>query len=155
MYGIDKYPVVKLVDLQKAFKGSDKGLAIAQLVFKVGSDGMCELRASKPKNSMKLHFNLRKYIGEAQYVWRNVAFLVSPNSKHHCMPVMAEFDLPGHPLYEGKSYFDLSEDEKIMIRLWEKQRKNELKTIEDMIVNLIPKAEWHGVHRWGRALGNW
>ena len=40
------------------------------------------LRAAKPSNA-----------GDAAYVWRMVAFQVSPIPQHHCLPVCADFDI--------------------------------------------------------------
>lgn len=52
-----------------------------------GNDATTRLRASQPP--------LDDDTGrEASYVWRMVAFFISPNQKHGCMPVTAEFKLP-------------------------------------------------------------
>jgi len=84
------------------------------------------IRATKPKIVKN-----DSITGKAAYVWRMVVFLVSPISQHHCMPVTADFDLPG----------DFDERNFLM---------KELKPLEDKIVNSIPKSEWHGVKRWAR-----
>lgn len=49
------------------------------------------LRASKPP----VDNDLDPESGKAAYVWRMVAFMASPMPAHRCMPVCAEFDLPG------------------------------------------------------------
>jgi hypothetical protein len=72
--------------------------------------------------------------GRAAYLWRMVAFNVSPHPRHHCMPVCAEFDLPG----EGADRRRLVE---------------ELDALADRIVNAVPRDQWHGVIRWGNAPG--
>ena len=68
--------------------------------------------------------------GDTQYVWRMVAFFVSPVRAHQCMPVMAEF-------YIGE-------------RDWDKRRARtkELDQIVDAVVNAVPVEEWNGVRRW-------
>ena len=93
------------------------------------------LRASKPKD------------GFAAYVWRMVAFQVSPNSQHHCRPMTAEYGFPSD--YFGRdaqgSYEESSARRKAKVA--------ELTLIVDAMVETLPKSQWHGVKRWGRALG--
>lgn len=81
------------------------------------------LRASKPKD------------GRAAYVWRMVAFTVSPNSRHQCMPCTADF---------GIDCGDYNERRAIC---------RELDKIVDQIVKAVPVTEWHGVRRWGQVFG--
>lgn len=88
----------------------------------VGSDGC--LRASKPK----------KADGDAKYLWRMLVFGLSPNEKHQCLPVMAEFDLDG-------SFAERQERAKVLDAL---ARRLEV---------TVPVAERHGTLKWGRALG--
>ena len=90
-----------------------------------------KLRATKPKD------------GEAAYVWRMTAFMVSPISAHQCMPVTADFDMP-------EKYWDRSNPNSHKER---RARCKELDALSDKMVNAIPKQNWHGVRRWGRALG--
>lgn len=73
--------------------------------------------------------------GETAYIWRMVAFYTSPKSQHHCMPIMADFDLNGH-----------TNDARMALA-------KRLDKIVDKIVNQIPKEQWYGVGRWGRAFG--
>ena len=40
------------------------------------------LRTAKPKA-----------IAEVQYIWRNIAFMISPKRQHNCMPFGCDFDL--------------------------------------------------------------
>lgn len=96
------------------------------------------LKASKPKAKKHDDPNI---VGKAQYVWRMVAFQVSPKPQHHCMPVCACFDLPAFN-DDGKWKSDIA-------RTMEKSLDN----IIDVIVNAVKMSEWHGVHRWGKALG--
>lgn len=79
--------------------------------------------------------------GDAAYVWRWVAFQISAKPAHHCMPVMAEFDL----------VFDMADPLR-----HEKRRKrgDELTELANRIVNAcVPLRNQHGIMRWGRALG--
>lgn len=94
------------------------------------------LRASKPtvkKNDPRT--------GEAAYVWRMVAFQVSPNGKHQCMPVTADWDLS----------YDMQDPQRFEKR---RARAKELDALVDRIVMAcVPLPRQHGVMRWGRALG--
>jgi hypothetical protein len=108
-----------------------------------------ELRASKPpvprmiQTSEVDQYGIHNYnfksesdanMGRTAYIWRMVAFMVSPISQHHCMPVMADFDVPGH--------YD--------------ERRSETKRLDlivDKIVDSIPAREWHGVARWAGLIG--
>lgn len=102
-----------------------------------------ELRASKPPVAKQVEGADKRYhyvteadanTGRTAYIWRMVAFYISPMSQHHCMPITCEWELPGN--------FD--------------ERKVEAKALDaivDKIVNSVPKEQWHGVIRWGKALG--
>lgn len=83
------------------------------------------LRASKPGN----------VDGRSMYIWRLVAFYVSPMRQHQCMPITADFDLP------GENYHD-----RLMLA-------RELDKIVDKVTDTIPMSEWYGVKRWGQAYG--
>ena len=72
--------------------------------------------------------------GKAAYLWRMVAFHVSPVPQHHCLPVMADCDLPGD--FNSR-----------------KELAKSLNDLADKIVMAIPKQQWQGIIRWGRALG--
>lgn len=106
-------------------------IRIAQQVVKVSKDNTTagHLRSTKPKD------------GEAAYVWRMVAFNVSPNRQHQCMPMTADFDMPDH--YWG--------DDGAAKR--RRARCKELDVLVDALVKAVPKEQWHGVRRWGHALG--
>lgn len=118
------YPVI---DLSKSgLTGRD--LEIAQRCLR--RDGT--LRASKPDP---------KKDGEAAYVWRLVAYYISPNPKHHCNPCSHDFDLPDI-YWKGEG-----------ARERRRAREAELKTVIDAMCDCVPKTQWHGVRRWGRALG--
>ena len=72
--------------------------------------------------------------GDAQYVWRMVAFVVSPRPEHHCMPMMADCYIDGD--YATR-----------------KRRRVELDEIVDRIVDVVPVHDWHGTQRWARVWG--
>jgi len=78
---------------------------------------------------------------KAMYVWRMVVFCVSQKRSHQCMPVCADFDLPAQD-NQGKWSCSIARD-----------MAKELKELEDIILDCIDKREWHGINRWGRALG--
>lgn len=112
-----------------------------------------ELRASKPKppkmEQMVNPYSVREWdgmiynyaddegcrAGMSAYVWRMVAFQVSPNPKHHCMPVMAFCDVPG---------------------FWRGMERRELEAWGDrivaVVVDAVPVGQWHGVRRWSKVL---
>ena len=94
------------------------------------------IRLSKPKIK-----NTDHKTGKAAYIWRMLAFQVSKNPVHHCMPVCATFDLP--------AYDDCGR--------WRSNLANEmardLKVIEDEIMKQISCLQWYGIKKWSRALG--
>ena len=112
---------------------TDAELEIASLVVKKNG----AIRATKPKVEREDD----PISGKAAYVWREVVFCVSQKPAHQCMPVTAEFDLPA---------FD--ENGKWSSKVAREMGK-ELKVLIDKIVNSVPKNEWHGINRWGRAFG--
>ena len=70
--------------------------------------------------------------GRTAYIWRHVAFNVSPDSQHHCMPCTDIF----------------------YIQDWtDKAEIARLDAIVDVVVKSIDPRLWYGVNRWGRALG--
>lgn len=86
------------------------------------------IRASKPKV-------ISYTTGMAAYVWRMTVFMVSPKPAHQCMPVCADFDLDVKDFAARRAL------------------TKELDKLVDKIVNAVDKTEWHGISRWGRALG--
>lgn len=99
------------------------------------------LRAGKPKieydivekNGRKLRYPNDK-TGKTAYLWRMVAFHVSPISQHQCLPIMANLDLPGNY------------DESVALA-------KEMDVIVNKIIDAMPRKEWQGINRWARALG--
>jgi hypothetical protein len=106
---------------------SEREQKILDIVVK--KDGT--IRASKPTKTKKIEPDLW---GEAAYVWRMVVFQVSRNPVHQCMPVCADFDI--------RLKFD---ERRKVTRV--------LDSLVDKIVDLVPVTQWHGILRWGRALG--
>lgn len=106
---------------------SGKTLEIAEQVFK--SDG--SLYKSKPKNAS----------GEAKYVWRMLAFYMSTNRQHQCIPTTADFDLDAQ-----------DENGKWSAHIAQKQAKD-LDNIVDAILKTIPSEKLPGLKRWKKAFG--
>ncbi len=133
------------IDLSKCNLSPDE-YALAQGIInrKTG-----ELRASKPFVPRKVQigkpddYGIHEWAykteedanrGRTAYIWRMVAFHISPISQHQCMPIMSDMDLPG----------------------WHNERGEEMKRMDeiiDKIINSLPAGMWLGVRRWGRALG--
>lgn len=128
----------------------DEYALVKGIVSTRGKNKGC-LRASKPKVAKKIKVPTKSprwegdysleyackadaTTGKIAYIWRMVAFFVSPKSQHHCMPCTADFSLPG----TVKESHALAK---------------ELDQIVDKVVDTIKKSEWHGVRRWGQAYG--
>jgi len=99
------------------------------------------LRAAKPKIEYNIVIKDGRKLrhptletGRVAYLWRMVAFVVSPIGQHQCLPVCADFDLPG----------ELSEM---------REKAKELDALADKITNAIPPQKWQGINRWARAFG--
>ena len=130
-----------------------------------GKDG--EIRASKPKD------------GNAAYVWRMVAFSVSTISRHHCMPVTADFGvvvpdgyLPNAPVdwldaqieRSNRSLLDIEFCRReagsvpmYHIKRWDRygRRDHFIKSVLDPIVkeivDCVPVTRQAGTMRWAGA----
>jgi hypothetical protein len=88
------------------------------LIWQIKNHTTGTLRSDKPKD------------GRAAYVWRMVAFQVSPNPQHHCMPVTADFGINCKDYTERRAITD------------------KLDELVKRIVDGIPMSQWHGVHAW-------
>jgi hypothetical protein len=117
---------------------------VAGIISGQGANKGC-LRASKPNVTMHYvgrdKYNCRVYEpdateGRIAYIWRMVAFQISPKSEHHCMPVTADFDLPGR----------CGSDER-------KAAMAECDRIVEAVVDSVPKTQWNGIIRWGQVFG--
>jgi len=100
-----------------------------------------KLRSGKPKiEYIIVEKNGRKYrypndkTGKTAYIWRMVAFHVSPVPQHQCLPIMANMDLPGNY------------DESVALA-------KQMDIIVNKIVDAMPRKEWQGINRWARAIG--
>ena len=122
-------PKVNIISVRENFLSTEEVNILGMVVKKDDT-----IRASKPKVKDGL-------TGKAAYVWRMVCFQVSPKGQHHCMPTTANFDLPA---------YDENGDWKCAIS---RGMEKELDKLVDMIVNAVDKTEWHGIQRWGKALG--
>lgn len=97
--------------------------------------------ASKGKNKGKLRASKPTESGDAAFIWRMVAFQVSPIPQHHCLPMCADFDIEVPADMEATA-------ERFQ---WRRNRAKELNAVAEKIVDTIPKDQWHGVQRWHRA----
>ena len=121
---------------------------IVRLCFKgKKNEAIKELRKSKPKINEIIYENCgRKYrrseykTGMAAYIWRMLAFYTCNSHPYCCMPVMADCDLP-YCIHDT----NYREDKKVQTDLCQ--------VIIDKVLDYVPKNEWQGVIRWGRALG--
>lgn len=96
------------------------------------------LRASKPKGN-----------GRVAYVWRMVAFTISPIRQHQCMPVTADFDVYDYYVNGTNEYGRQSFDHSAI-----REECKRLDAIADAIIDRVPKSEWHGTRSWARAFGH-
>ena len=144
IYRNAEMPIINLDHL------TDSERKIASGIVATRGKNKGRLRASKPKVERHLaghkHYELDsgpyespvyepdRDQGETAYVWRMVAFAVSPKSQHHCMPCTADFDVPGR---------------------WSEKRDrlDELNALADKIISVIPARQHHGTIRWGQAFG--
>lgn len=117
--------------------------AIAERIIATKGKNKGRLRASKPEIEYTIiDRDGRKYrestleTGSAAYLWRMVAFVVSPIGQHHCLPMMADMDLP---------YFTTSREEQTALR-------KRLDALADKITNAMDKRSWHGIRRWANVL---
>lgn len=134
-------PVINLDGLRSALTEYEFSLVSGIVSTRGESKG--RLRASRPnlRESVVVDSNgvRRKRpdrdAGLTAYIWRHVAFAVSPISEHQCMPVMDMCYLPG--AYASQEY---KEAEALCTRL------------VDIVVKSVPVSEWAGVRRWSGLL---
>ena len=139
------------LDLIESKMASHQFALIKGIVAGQGKNKGC-LRASKPKTHKTVAVPAKDprfegdldyvyedvetatNLGYTAYIWRMVAFFVSPKGQHHCMPCTADWSIPG-------TY---------------RQIKDTLKALDglvDIVVDTVNKSEWHGVKRWGNVYG--
>ena len=68
--------------------------------------------------------------GHAAYVWRMIAFHISPISQHHCLPMAAPFYIQEEDIHKLVEFLD---------------------TIVDEILEQFPPSSWQGIMAWGRV----
>lgn len=138
-------PKIDLEALEATLTAEDFGLVKGIVNTKTG-----ELRVSKPSLPKKIQVpsgNAYGYTyeykdaadaskGMTAYVWRMVAFSISPVAQHQCMPCMAFCDLPGTASREERRALE-----------------NRLDALAEVVVRSIPITQQHGTMRWAKALG--
>lgn len=80
-----------------------------------------------------------KYSGEAQYIWRMLAFYLVDRAPYVNIPVMADFYVYNE--YPDKGYSELH-----------KYIKESLEPIITKILNNIPIRDQRGLNRWSKTL---
>jgi hypothetical protein len=120
----------------------------------IKADG--SIRASKPTvermvvNTEVIHTEYGDYLdkkydcadpqqGKAAYTWRHVVFAVSPKREHHCIPTLDFCDLPDEITNDGY--------------MMTNPKLAALHRLADKVIDCVNIKEWHGVRRWGNALG--
>jgi hypothetical protein len=138
-----------------------KGLSIADLalvegiVAGQGKNKGC-LRASKPNCDLPIApgarcRNIDLKLAKIAYVWRMVAFGISPMGQHQCMPIGCDIELgiamspSPRPAYDSAEYKTQRDAERA-----EQKRLDDLALL---VEQTVPIAQRHGTLRWGRALG--
>ena len=71
--------------------------------------------------------------GISDYVWRNVAFQISPLPIHHHLPMGAPFYLPGPKALGYEKWMEL---------------QKALNVLVDEICDTIPVQDWQGIAQW-------
>lgn len=118
-------PMPNLRDL--AVKAQEEGKPLSPLAGRflleiTREDG--ELRCSRPRRS-----------GKGDYVWRMVAWQISPKPIHQHLPM-------GAPFYLTEGDYET----------W-RELQGLLDDLVDEIVALVPKNKWWGVQRWAGLIG--
>lgn len=138
-------PKIDLEALEAKLTAEEFGIVKGIVNTKTG-----ELRASKPSLPKKVKVasdNAYGYTyeykdaadatkGMTAYVWRMVAFSISPVAQHQCMPCMAFCDLPG----------TASREERIAL-------EKRMDALAEVVVRSVPITHQHGTLRWAKALG--
>ena len=97
------------------------------------------LRAAKPK---VVRDNIKT--GATAYIWRMVAFAISPITQQQCMPMCADFDIPMEAFGYTKFGCEWNRDgHRAFIK--------HLDDLADIVIHTIPKDRWYGINRWGRV----
>lgn len=104
-------------------------------------DMVAPIIASKGKNAGSLRASKPDHAsGDSQYIWRMVAFTLSTDPKHWCMPICADLDIEVPAGVESRSKYRA-------------ERAKRLDDIVDKVCNSIPKEQWYAIRRWKGILG--
>jgi hypothetical protein len=122
-------PIINLDNLD------DQEKAIAEKI--IGRGG--KLRSSTPSD------------GEAAYVWRMVAFMVSPKPQHHCIPVSHDFGVMDIAPKIKKFCKYMNREIEQTDFDWVRNHCKKLDIIVDKIVDNVKVQNRHGVNRWAKA----
>jgi len=138
-------PRIDLVKLSTLLSAEDMVL-VKGIIATRGDNKGC-LRASKPRvtrtevTDLSSPYGSRiekdEIEGKTAYVWRMVAFMISPKAAHHCMPCTVDFDLPLKSITGPEA----------------KAMRSDLDRIVDVVVDSVPMSSWHGIRRWGNVYG--
>lgn len=137
------YKPMPNIDINQIRDLTDRERKIVELILNKGA-----LRASRPTvaRQTKIKDNSRygyhyghlndddALKGEASYVWRMVAFQISPIPQHQCIPCTQDSDIGGR--FEDR-----------------KKITDPLDNLVERIVDSVDPRKWHGIKRWGNALG--
>lgn len=114
------------------------------------------------KGEVKLRSTRSKSSGSGDYIWRMVAFFVSPIRAHQSIPVMAENYIQDSEVMHRPEMYRVHEgtclhwDENTwnMMHLAAKRSAYihaELNPIVDAIVDSVNPNDWNGVKNWAKA----
>lgn len=127
MYRGQQMPVIDLEALRPDLEPME--VAIVRRIIASQGKNKGRLRASKPH----VDNDADPLSGKAAYVWRMVAFMASPDPRHSCMPVTADWDLP----------VPYGQERRAMTK--------ELDQLVDKVVATMPMSE--GAMSWARGFG--
>lgn len=133
------------------FAALTAGLTDAEQALVALATNKSGIRATKPAAAKTAGAAAQSLAQDAAFVWRWVVFQVSKNPQHQCMPCLvfvSDAGLPPRPAngFEEREAFRTYHDAK-------RAKEKGLMALADRMVNCVNKAEWHGVARWGRAMG--
>jgi len=118
-------------------------MQIAQLILNGN-----RLRASRPDYKRG---GMHSY---AAYVWRHVAFALSPKRQHQCMPCLDFCYLPKTDRFVTEAFdYTWSQDKILAHAELKREREQWLHGIVDAIVKTKPITEQPGTMAWAKAFG--
>ena len=96
-----KMPEISLSTVFESLKDEPIAILVVANIVAARGKNKGKLRSSKPKFDYAKKNDEDELKAMSAYVWRMVAFYCSPKGQHHCMPVMANYDIP-EPKKDGK-----------------------------------------------------